>query len=107
MGLDDDFGWYSYVSDNGSTYAVKLSVAVATAGSWSEFSGNIANNGWPFGAKNMRYCWGVTSAGQRARLPLPSNSITLYQEGGSFTLHGRSYDVDGIIGEKRKVSALG
>lgn len=100
MGLGDTFSFYSYNSDDGTTYTVKLSAAVATAGGFSEATGTFRP--FPFGSKNLRHVWGVDNTGKRARCPVASNTNGLYVGGTSiFDLHGRTYNAEGRIGERR------
>lgn len=107
MGRGDTFAFYNYNSDSGSDYAIKLSTAVAAAGSFVQITGSVSGSKvWPFGAHNMRHVLGKSSSGLRTRLPISTNSNTLYQTGGSFTLGGVTYGIEGIIGEKRKLNTI-
>lgn len=107
MGFGDTFKFYGYQSDNGGDYVVKLSAAIATVGGFAEVTDPLSEPGWPFGPSNMRHVWGVSAAGKRARIPLATNADSLYVAGGTFSLHGTSYKVEGAIGEARKLSELG
>lgn len=108
MGLGDTFAFYTYVSDNGNSYNVKLSAAVAAAGSFGAASlSPLSLPEWPFHEKNMRHVWGNDGAGHRARLAVSHNNNALYTGGGTFSLHGRNYGVQGAIGEKRKLNSVG
>lgn len=106
MGFGDTFGFYTYNSDNGNAYAVKLSTAVATAGGF-EANTNPAGAPWPYGPKNMRHVWGRSGAGKRARLPLADADNDLFISGGTFPSHSVTFTVEGVIGERRPVSELG
>jgi hypothetical protein len=55
----------------------------------------------------MRHVLGKDAAGQRTKLPIATNTNSLYVNGGTFTLRGRTYTVEGIIGEKRKLNHIG
>lgn len=106
MGFGDSFHFYSYSSDDGSTYAVKLSAAAATAGGFSTTVDPRSVKVWPYHSKNLRHVLGKATGGGRTKLPIATNTNTLYQTGGSFTtLHG-TYAVEGAIGEKRKLNSI-
>jgi hypothetical protein len=104
MGRGDSFSYFGYVSDDTTIYGVKMSVLVASAGGFTGVSGPVAKF-WPFHSRNMRHVWGKNGAA-RARLPLATASNTLYVSGGSFTLGGTTYVVEGAIGEKRKYNCV-
>ena len=106
MGFGDEFHFYNYISDDGATYAVKLSDNVAGQGGFIQASGT-PTNGYPYGPKNMRHVWGEAADGLRARIPIASAGNTKFTTGGDFTLHGVSYTIQGRIGEQRKLSSLG
>ena len=107
MGLGDTFNFYNYGSDDGNGYAVKLSAAVAAAGGFSTEVDPLSYPGWPFGPENLRHVWGLDSSGNRTKLPISSVIDSKYVSGGTFTLHGRTYTVQGAIGEARKLNSLG
>lgn len=108
MGFGDDFAYYNYISDNGETYIVKLSSITGGQGGFIQTAGSPLDGvGYPFGPRNMRHVWGVSLTGKRARLPIADASNTKFVDGGTFTLHGESYTIQGAIGEKRKLSFLG
>lgn len=106
MGLGDSFGFWNYDSDDGNTYAVKLSALTAAAGGFTEADLEGANF-YPYGPKNMRHVWGVADTGKRARIPLATNSNAKFVSLGTFSLHGVDYKIEGAIGEARKLSFLG
>lgn len=104
MGLGDTFGYFDYNSDDGTTYVIKLSTAVATAGGFSAASGGPiggTNTVWPWHESDMRHVTGRDGSGHRARCPIASPSNTLFQSGGTFTIHSRGYVVTGAEGERR------
>lgn len=107
MGLGDIFDFYAYSSDNGSPYVVKLSALVAAAGGFGSPVGAGSGPGWPYGPRNMRHVWGVDGDGHRTRLPIKAGSNTLFTTGGTFSLSGRTYTVQGQIGEARKANNIG
>lgn len=107
MGAGDDFGFYAYTSDDLATYSVKLSEVVATAGGFTPMPAADIKKGYPFGPRNMRHVWGVTSGGQRAKLPIAQADNTKFTAGGTFSLRGASFTIQGAIGEQRKLSFLG
>lgn len=102
MGLNDTFLYYGYASDDTTTYAIKLSANVAAEGGFSSQVSPATTKVWPYGARNMRHVLGKDSAGHRTKLPIQTVGQTLYTGGGTFTLNGRTYTVEGQIGEKRK-----
>lgn len=104
MGLGDVFGYFHYDSDDGTTYIVKLSNEVAAAGGFSAAAGGplaSSNPVWPYHESDMRHVTGRDGANHRARCPVASFTNTLYQDGGAFSIHSRSYTVTGAIGERR------
>ena len=106
MGVGDTFKFYGYSSDNGNTYSLKLSTLVATQGGFGSVVDPAAIPPFPFGAKNVRHVWGRSGTGKRTRLPIATNSFSLFTGGGSFTLAGGSYEVEGCIGEARKLNSV-
>lgn len=107
MGLNDTFYYAEYHSDDGNTYVVKVSDAVGTAGGFAASSTPLGTPGYPFGPRNMRHVWGRDGDGNRTRLPLAASNASLFTDGGTFSLHGRTYVVQGAIGEKRALSYIG
>jgi hypothetical protein len=107
MGLNDEFAFYNYDSDDGSSYAVKLSAKVATAGNFGAAVNPLTSVCWPFDAKNMRKVYGVNAGGKRTHLPIANPGNGLYMTGGTFTLAGGVYTGQGAIGERRSLSAIG
>jgi hypothetical protein len=106
MGAGDTFKFFQYTSDNGSEYSLKLSVDVANQGGFTTQVSPSAAVPFPFGPKNVRHVWGVTSSGKRTRLPIATSDFGLYVSGGSFTLAAGTYAVEGQIGEKRKYNSV-
>jgi hypothetical protein len=98
-------GWYTYVSDNGNPYTVKLSAAVATAGGFSSTSPPLGGSQpvWPWHARDMRHVTGVAGT-KRARCPMALNVNALYQSGGSFTIAAGTFTVTGAEGENRRAT---
>lgn len=107
MGFGDQFAFYGYDSDDTKSYVVKLSIAQAAEGGFSLVSNPLSAPGWPFNPKNMRHVWGKSASGKRAKLYCAAPDNTKYTSGGTFQVHGTSYTVEGAIGERRPLSALG
>ena len=107
MGLGDKFLFYPYHSDDSNTYVEKLSENVAAAGGFGAAVDPNSGPGWLYGAKSMRHVYGLDPAGNRTRLPISEATNTLYTSGGAFTLNGRTYAVEGMIGEKRSLRDRG
>lgn len=105
MGLNDTFHFYNYISDDTTTYSIKMSDLDAGAGGFVQTAGTPTNI-WPYKAKNLRHVLGLDAAGHRTRLPIGSNANSLYTTGGTFSLRGRTYQIEGIIGEKRKKNSV-
>jgi len=106
MGINDQFAYFLYGSDDGSAYAVKLSTEVASTGGFGTAINPLEHKVWPFGSKNMRHVYGKDGNGHRTRLPCATQGQTLYVSGGTFTLTGRAYSTEGAIGEKRKLNSI-
>lgn len=106
MGLGDIFDYYAYYSDDTRTYVIKMTQAVANAGGFTDLINPIGNPVWPFHGKNMRHVYGKDGAGNRTRLAIQKNDNALYTDGGTFSLHGRTYTVEGAIGERRVLNAI-
>jgi len=106
MGTGDTFHFYNYASDDTTIYIVKLSDAVATEGGFGAQVSPSSGKVWPFGAKNLRHVYGVSSTGKRAKLPCGDAGNANYIGGGSFSLHGVSFNTEGQIGEKRKYNSV-
>lgn len=107
MGLNQQFAYFEYASDDGTPYCVKLSTDVQAAGGFGAAVNPLEHKVWPFGSKNMRYVYGKDGSGHRTRLPIATAGNTLYTDGGTFSLQGRAYSTEGAIGEKRKLNAIG
>lgn len=106
MGLGDEFGFFAYQSDDGTDYAVKLSFNVASAGGFNSSADPATQPVWPYHSRNMRHVYGITVDGKRTKLPIGTNGNDLYATGGTFGLNGRTYNVEGQIGEKRKKNSI-
>lgn len=108
MGYGDQFDFYKYQSDDGDNYAIKLSQNIATAGGFTETVNPLTLGVWPFGGDAVRHVYGVdSSTDKRTKLPIQNPSNALYQSGGSFPLHSKTYTVEGAIGEKRRLNHIG
>lgn len=99
MGVLWSFGIYNYFSDDGNTYGVGLSSLVAAQGLFTAGAGGVIN--YPRGWK-MRRVYGVNGA-NHSSIPVSGNTAAPFVSGGSFSLHGTSYTIEGRIGEKRRV----
>jgi hypothetical protein len=106
MGVGDAFKFYEYISDNGNTYSLKLSALVAVAGGFGTIADPNATPPFPYGPKNVRHVWGKSSAGKRTRLPIKNSGDSLFVSGGSFSLAGGTYIVEGCIGEARRLNSV-
>jgi hypothetical protein len=93
-------GFYDYVSDNGTTYCVRMRTALATAGGFSASSASKVNypRGW-----EMRHVYGKKSDGTRKKLPVAAITETTWSDTpGTFAVGSLSgFTVMGQIGEKR------
>jgi hypothetical protein len=101
MGFGDTFLLYQYTDDGGSNYDVKLAANVAAAGGWGTGYKGRTNGPWIAKHKDLRHVSAVAPSGQKVKLPIASNTNTLYTVGGTFSLHGLTYSVEGIFGEKK------
>lgn len=106
MGAGDTFHFYSFVGEDENNYCIKLSDAVAAVGGFSNQVSPRTVPPWPFHARNLRHVYGKSASGSRTRVPIHDASVTIFISGGSFTLHGVSYDTEGAIGEKRKFNSV-
>jgi len=91
--------WGAYVSDDGNTYNVGVSVDNESAGGLSASTAG-ANPAYPRGFV-MRHVYGVASDGTRTKVPCGEPSTALYVSGTSFSKGGKTFTVEGRIGEKR------
>ena len=107
MGVGDTFLFYDYVSDDTTTYTVKMTSAVATAGGFTLQSDPLSQPFYPYGTKNMRHVWGKDGSGHRTRLPCAEPDNAKFVGGGTFTIGARTYGVEGAVGEKRALNNLG
>lgn len=92
-------GFYSYVSDNGTTYTVAITADQASAGSFAGPVNPSLNPALPRGWK-MRRVYGV-GGGFRTSTPVGAPTISLYTSGGTFNKHGQAFTSQGIRGEQR------
>lgn len=107
MATGDKFGWYTYVSDNGNPYTIKLSATTAGQGGFTSTNPPLGGTQpvWPWHERDLRHVTGVnTTSGKRARLPVALNVNALYQSGGSFTIDAGTFVVLGAEGERRPAS---
>ena len=88
---------FVYVSDDGNTYAVRLNDAKAAV---AGFTPTPDKGNYPR-AWRMRHVWAEQADGTRVSVPIDVSGNSLFVTGGTFTLHGASYTVQGSIGEKR------
>jgi len=107
MGLNQSFLFYNYNSDNGQQYIIKLSTDDAAAGGFGGAVDSGSGAPWGYRRKNLRHVLGNDGAGHKTRLPLASSANALFVGGGSFTLQGRTYAVQGQIGEARRKNYIG
>lgn len=91
--------WGEYTSDDGNAYNVGLSMDNLSQGGFPAATPG-SNPAYPRGFV-MRHVYGVASDGTRARVPIASAGDALFIAGTSFTKGGKSFDVEGRIGEKR------
>ncbi len=107
MSVGDTFDFYSYQSSDGSAYAVKLSAVVAAAGGFTSIVNPRTVGPFPYGARNLRHIYGLNSTtGSRVRIPIHDEGNSLYQNGGTFSFRGHSYEVEGAFGEKQSLSSI-
>jgi hypothetical protein len=105
MSFGDTFGYFSYQSDDGNSYTVKMSAAIASQGGYSATTAPIAGGQpvWPYHAHDMRHVTGKFGT-SRARCPIASASNGKYMAGGTFTLNAIVYVITGAEGERRVAS---
>jgi hypothetical protein len=104
MGYGDTFNYFNYVSDNGKTYCVKMSTAVAAQGGLPVTNAPSTAQFWFYHQRDLRHVTGVSSSGKRAHIPCGTPNNTLFTaQGGSFTLHGVAYTIESSIGERRDI----
>lgn len=106
MGRGDTFKFAAYTSDDGTQYAIKISAEVGFQGGFSTSADPRSMKVWPFHAKNMRHVLGSNGAGKRTKLPCATPAVSVYVNGGAFSLGGVNYTVEGAIGEKRKLNSI-
>ncbi len=101
MSVGDTFAFYPYVSDNGQTYSVKLSAAEAAAGGFG--AAGPFTQAWPYHYRDLRHVTGYNTANpvKKGRLICADNVNALYTSGGTWTLHGSTFQVQGAEGERR------
>jgi hypothetical protein len=98
-----DYGSYTYVSDDGNSYNVKMMVPLATAGGFSASVGPAFPPDIPKGYR-MRYILGKTSTGKLGKLHIASATGSQFvTPTGAWTGNNAvSYTcTGGAIGEKR------
>jgi len=106
MGIGDSFNFVAYRSDDGTDYAVKMSLKVAAEGGFSGPFPPVSNKVWPYKSKNMRHVYGRDVDGNTTRLPCQAPDNGKFVSGGTFTLGTRTYTIEGAIGEKRKLNSI-
>ena len=107
MATGDVMGFAQYLSDNGVTYAVKISQVTATQGNFSGFSVNpLPLPAWPWNKKDLRHVTGKSGSGKTARLSISTPDTSLYTTGGSFIIDAGTFTVQGAEGERRPKSHL-
>lgn len=98
MGLNGPKGAYKYVSDDGNTYRIRTSVALASAASLTASDGTEPM--YPKGCK-PRHAWlQGTNSGVKVRKKLVFNTASAPAIGSTKTLDGVTFTVFGYIGEK-------
>lgn len=92
-------GLYLYESDDTNTYRVTMLDYMALAGGFTATgSGEGANY---IRGHQMRHIYGKASDGQRKKIPIASASDAHFVTGGSITVDGKAFVIQGKIGEKR------
>lgn len=98
------FNWYGYLSDNLTTYAIKLNTLEAAAGGFgAPIAPPPANPAWPWKPKDLRHVSGTNNVtGKGARLKVKTNVLGLYTSGGTWTnTLGQLCTAKGAEGERR------
>lgn len=93
--------FYSYTSDNGTSYQVALTADDASAGGFGAAIAYGSLPTYPRGWK-LRKAYGLAAGPIRTKIPLNAPSNGIYTGGTTtFTKHAVTFNVEGIIGEKR------
>lgn len=106
MGMGDEFHLYQYLSDDGENYYVKLSDEMAEEGGFPSAAGTTIP-AYPYNSTDKRHVLGRSDDGKRGKLYLATPDDPKFVSGGTFSLHGRTYVIQGKIGERRAVSHVG
>jgi hypothetical protein len=106
MGRGDTFSFCQYTADNGNAYAIKLSFAVRVQGGFNIDADPNSVAVWPYGKRGLRHVYGKSSTGQRAVLPIATPSDSLYLSGGTFSLGGVNYTVQGREGQRLRLNRV-
>jgi len=110
MGAGDTFKFYPYVSDNGTTYDIKLSAADATAGNFPAAVAPLTNPPWPWHTRDLRHVTGYLTSNplKHGRLIVHDAAFPLFTSGGTWnnSVTGNSYTMLGAEGERRPASHL-
>ena len=109
MSTNDTFGWYTYTSDDGNNYIVRMSAEIATQGGFGGGSSPLSGSArvWAWNYRDMRHVTGVNGAGKRGRLPIGQPGNQKLKTGGTWTAHGKTYTILGVEGERRPASHIG
>jgi hypothetical protein len=91
-------GFYAYLSDDGNTYQVGLSLGVANSGAFPD-AAEGDHPGYPIGWK-MRHVSCKDGTGQRCSIPISGNSDSRYVSGGLLDHNGNTFVIQGRIGER-------
>jgi hypothetical protein len=92
-------GVFEYQSDDGTEYYVGLKTTKASEGGFTAAPANSCVDfprGW-----RMRHVCGRESGGSTATLPIKAADGAKFVSGGTFSLNGKTYSIQGKIGERR------
>jgi hypothetical protein len=89
-----------YLSDDTNTYVVGTTIDNATAGNLPVTTNPTDDPALPRGYV-MRHVYAVAGDGTRTKIPIGTPTDALYVTGGSFTKNGKTFTIEGRIGEKR------
>jgi hypothetical protein len=107
MSVGDTFNYYVYTGDDGTTYAIKLSAAMAASMGFNAAPGPPpagGNRGWAWKARHLRHVDAKAFSGgklYRRIFPVPSLASALYEPGAAITHDGLTWEVIGTRGESR------
>jgi hypothetical protein len=105
MSTGDKFHFYAYLSDDTSTYAVKLADAVASSGGFTTQVNVRAVGPFPYGAKGLRHVYAQNpTTGARVKIPIQNPSFGPYTDGGTIPFRGVNYNVEGAFGERQRLN---